>query len=292
MGLQDSRWSTPGRHAVSSTSSAPPTPKPHDSAAIRVPANPAASHPDLVRHSPPERRIPERELDRYLKLVARLKWKLPFLAQGYRIATDRVGRRSEEAAANEIHFKIDFYEYYMHIERALVHLMGVFGIKVTGLGDSLHNPSSSASGSNPTRATDRGIRTGVVATPGSTHRFHANVLAALDKPDNPLHEALGQGEVRKQLARAKELRNRWKNADGAVGADEKGYAPAPLEAYNLERILEGIFAGFDQGHALAELYIQQLRESSTAAGLANAMDWDGEEDDWGFIADAMDWEAI
>ena len=70
---------------------------------------------EKIGHSPDQRApqgrsSPERELDRYLKLVARLKWKLPFLAQGYHIATDRVGRRSEEVATNEIHFKIDFYE--------------------------------------------------------------------------------------------------------------------------------------------------------------------------------------
>jgi len=162
--------------------------------------------------------------------------------------------------------------------------MGVFGIKVTGLGDSLHNPSNGNS-----KPIDRPIRMGVAQ---STHRFHANVLAALDKPENPLHEALGQGEVRKQLARAKELRNRWKNADGAGGADDKGYAPAPLEAYNLERILEGIFSGFDQGNALAQLYIQRRREGGPDAGPANVMDWDQDEEDWGFIADAMDWEAM
>lgn len=172
----------------------------------------------------------------------------------------------------------------MHIERALVHLMGVFGIKVTGLGDSLHNPSS-----GHTKPADRGVRMGVAQ---SSHRFHANVLAALDKPDNPLHPVLGQGEVRKQLARAKQLRNRWKNADGDRDSDDKGYARAPLEAYNLETILEGIFAGFDRGHAMAELYIQQLQINNSGTSPTYAMDWDKEEEDWGFIADAMDWEAI
>jgi hypothetical protein len=155
----------------------------------------------------------------------------------------------------------------MHIERALVHLMGVFGIEVTGLADSTHNPSSRP----------------------HSHRFHANVLAALERPDNPLREALGQGEVMRQLLRAKQLRNRWKNADGDSGPDEKGYTPAPLEAYNLEHILQTIFAGCDQGFAVADLYIQQLQDDPRPD---NPMDWEREEEDWGFIADAMDWEAI
>lgn len=171
----------------------------------------------------------------------------------------------------------------MHIERALVHLMGVFGIKVTGLGDSVHNPSNGEG-----KLQDRGIRMGV---PQSSHRYHANVLAALEKPDNPLHGILGQGEVKKQLARAKELRNRWKNADGAAGNDGKGYTPAPLEAYNLENILEAIFAGFDQAYVIAELYIRDLRGSGDSIATSST-EWDNEEDEWGFIADAMDWEAV
>ncbi|KAK9425378.1 hypothetical protein SUNI508_13052 [Seiridium unicorne] len=283
MGLQDSRWSS-GRTTTSTLRSWPRSvpsishPQPEQSS---IPAPTQSVAYSTVTH--PARISPERELDRYLKLVARLKWKLPFLAEGYRIATDRIGRNFEDVSANEIHFKIDFYEYYMHIERALVHLMAVFGIKITGLGDSLHSPSNGYG-----KAQDRGIRMGVAQ---STHRFHANVLAALDKPDNPLHQVLGQGEVKKQLARAKDLRNRWKNADGDSGSGEKGFTPAPLEAYNLEKILETIFAGFDQGHALAELYIQKLR-GNEVAGHANAMDWDREEEEWSFIADAMDWEAI
>ena len=44
-----------------------------------------------------------------------------------------------------------------------------------------------------------GARTGYV----SDHRYHANVLEALNRSDNPLHEVLGRGDVRQQLARAK-----------------------------------------------------------------------------------------
>ncbi|KAH8652201.1 hypothetical protein BX600DRAFT_89594 [Xylariales sp. PMI_506] len=266
----------------------------------------------------------QRELSRYLKLVARLKWKLPFLAEGYRIATDRAGRPREDIAAHEIHFKIDFYEYYMHIERALVHLMGVYGIKVTGLMDSVHS-----GGSNPNN-NNNGNGRGGSGGGGSNHqhRYHANVLAALDRADNPLHEVLGKGEVRRQLARAKELRNRWKNggesdgddadglqqqqqqqrqdADGNAPPPRRKYTPAPLEAYNLEMILASIFHGFDQSHLIAETYLQQLGAGlsagaatvavapggSTAAQHDLEMDWDVEDDDWGFMVDAMDWEAV
>ncbi|ETS77122.1 hypothetical protein PFICI_10996 [Pestalotiopsis fici W106-1] len=259
MGLKDSRWAS--APTTGSLRTWPQNAQPLSS------STPAATRPAPASTSRAIKTSPERELDRYLKLVARLKWKLSFLFQGYSLATDRVGRSTDEVAADEMHFKIDFYEYYMHIERALVHLMGVFGIEITGLADSTHNSSGRS----------------------HSHRFHANVLAALERPDNPLREALGQGGVMKQLSRAKQLRNRWKNADGDSGPDEKGYTPAPLEAYNLEQILQTIFAGCDQAYAIAESHIQQLRDDS---GPDNPMDWEREEEDWGFIADAMDWEAV
>lgn len=108
MGLQDSRWAV-GRNASALRTWPQSTPvTPAASAQTQQP-----SPKTIAAQTPaprPARSSPERELDRYLKLVARLKWKLPFLAEGYRIATDRVGRCSEDVAAHEIHFKIDFYE--------------------------------------------------------------------------------------------------------------------------------------------------------------------------------------
>lgn len=89
-------------------------------------------------------------------------------------------------------FKLDFFEYYMLLERALVHLLGVFGIKVTGGfgGGSDGGPKSSFNGNQDGKQ--------------ALHRFHANVLESLDDPANPLHQALGQDDVRSSLGRAKE----------------------------------------------------------------------------------------
>ncbi|KAI0124061.1 hypothetical protein BJ170DRAFT_638021 [Xylariales sp. AK1849] len=285
-GLADSRWASAQPNLRTwPHHSMPPAPRlqpeqQQQQQQQRQPPRPYAAIAPIGSQSPPER-----ELSRYLKLVARLKWKLPFLAEGYRIAIDRAGRPPEDVAANEIHFKIDFYEYYMHIERALVHLMGVFGIKVQSLGDSVHNPSINNPHGKPPQPRPRMGVIGVQAQ----HRYHANVLAALDRPDNPLHEVLGQNEVRQQLARAKELRNRWKNADEY--AEERGFTPAPLEAYNLEMILTTIFGGLEHGLMLAEMHVKSL-DGAANGSQANAMDWGQEEDDWGFVVDAMDWEAI
>ncbi|KAL1842760.1 hypothetical protein VTJ49DRAFT_4245 [Mycothermus thermophilus] len=171
------------------------------------------------------RSAPHHELARYTKIMRRLQWKLPFLAQGYRLAVDhRLGGDPIAVAEAELMFKLDFFEYYMLIERALVHLLGVFGVEVTrggpipptaaggGGGGQQHEGGGTGEGggrrnSHPSLSASRWGD-----AKRSRHRYHANVLAALDNPENPLHAALGTGEVRVQLGRAKDLRNRWKTA--------------------------------------------------------------------------------
>jgi hypothetical protein len=246
-------------------------------------------------------RLPDsyNELTRYTKIVRRLKWKLPFLAAGYRQAIDRVGPHvdRERAAEAELMFKIDFYEYYMLIERALVHLLSVFGIAVPASFYSQHHRDGSG------RSTPSNGR--------YAHRYHANVLEALEQADNPLHAALGTGEVRRQLRRAKDLRNRWKNVDdptaGERSSNYKGAATAaaPLESYDLEGILTVIFDGFDQAFIVAEGFVMgELRAARDGAGLnegpagASGDVMDGfeapasEEEQWEFMVEAMDWEAV
>ncbi|KAJ4392384.1 hypothetical protein N0V85_007097, partial [Neurospora sp. IMI 360204] len=96
---------------------------------IRTNTSPIAKSP--VRVSPSAKH----ELIRYTKIVRRLKWKLPFLASGYALALKGRDPKHGDAVISggvlnegEIMFKLDFFEYYMLIERALVHLLGVFGI--------------------------------------------------------------------------------------------------------------------------------------------------------------------
>lgn len=125
---------------------------------------------------------PGAELERVMKIVRRIKWKFPFLAHGYNAATTACAPAEQREEA-ELMFKLDFFEYYMLLERALVHLLGVFGIKVTGAFGSSRVPDNHQQ---------------------SNHRFHANVLEALADVRNPLHEALGQGDAALALLRAKE----------------------------------------------------------------------------------------
>lgn len=225
----------------------------------------APSSTEPKKPSRPESLLsPSEELARFMKIVARLKWKLPFLGQAYRLATvrDPDPAFAIDVAQAEIMFKLDFHEYYALLERALVHLLAVFGVVVSARGQG-----------------DGG---------GGGHRYHANVLDALGASTSPLRSVLGSGERLRQLKRAKELRNRWKTAD--LSAEEKeredfisamrGDAVVPLDSYDLERILSEVFDGLEDGYRLAEAHAAQ---NDTLNG--TSMDWD-------FIVDAMDWEAV
>ncbi|KAI1262186.1 hypothetical protein F5Y18DRAFT_398854 [Xylariaceae sp. FL1019] len=250
-GLAESRWATPSLTSW---------PRPPPSRDIAPP--PPSSR--VVNDKPIS---PEQELSRFLKIVARLKWKIPFLEAGYRLAVDRGGKEQHETYGNEMHFKLDFHDFYMLIERALVHLMGVYGIIIyngrngNGSGVACYQP----------------------------HRYHENVLNALDDHFNPLHTTFSQPLVRKHLRRAKELRNSWKDAD----ADRPTPMPTvPLEDYNLEEILQTILAALDQAFSVTERYIRDRNPDLNQNQPLSIADWTMNSDDWDFMVDAMDWEVV
>lgn len=246
-----------------------------------------------------------------MKIARRMRWKLPFLGQAYRAATDRDLNTPEDRAEAELMFKLDFFEYYMLLERALVHLMGVFGVRITGAFGA--GAGARPGAARPKNANGNGNGTGSAgggAQVQSDHRFHANVLDALDDPRNPLHPVLGDGDARYALARAKELRNRWKNADEPGGGSVVTAAARPLEDYDLERILESIFNGLEGAYVIAERYVAGVRALAAERGAAvpgsvggggggvgatpenGGGGGGGEEAQWEFMVDAMDWEAV
>ncbi|RHZ57492.1 uncharacterized protein CDV56_107477 [Aspergillus thermomutatus] len=213
---------------------------------------------------------PAGELSRFMKIVARLKWKLPFLAEGYRLAT-RCTDPTVAVAHAEVMFKIDFHEYYALLERALVHLLGVFGITVSAAGK--------VSGTNSV---------------WSTHRYHANVLEALEDENCPLHSVFRNGNVYEQLKKAKELRNRWKSADLSEQEREREsmWSPRrektmPLQNYDFDNMLADIFDGLEEGCRLAQEHVANIAQSNHSQAQA-----DSSNADWDFIVDAMDWEAV
>ncbi|EED18579.1 fungal specific transcription factor, putative [Talaromyces stipitatus ATCC 10500] len=224
------------------------------------------------------------ELARFLKIVSRLKWKLPFLSEGYRLATARFDMSPSDVAYAEIMFKIDFHEYYALLERAIVHLLAVWGITVPNPRYKVTDPQNSTKGNV---SSDRW---------SATHRYHATVLETLERESCPLYPALGSGSVRDQLRRAKQLRNRWKTADSpeedeqhrsAAFSGTSGNNNVPLESYDLEGMITSIFSGLEQGHALAQQHVSrdnpEMEIETSVAGDTRA--------DWDFIVDAMDWEA-
>lgn len=352
-GLSSSRHAPLPRHwtrtsNTTSTLTVPPAPittntHTHTHADDLLPPSPTDTrhlhHPDSPATAPRRRPHPTapHELARYTKIVRRLRWKLPFLAQGYRLAVDRVGADPAAVGEAELMFKLDFFEYYMLIERALVHLLGVFGVEIPrghGYGHGRPHAQEHEGGDGGREghghARDAGGTKGLTgsiwrdgaAGEAPRHRYHANVLAALDSEENPLHQTLGTGEVRTELGRAKDLRNRWKTAgedEHEPGPpDRRGKSPAegaeveerqwrtrkvaaPLDSYRLEHMLEVIFAGFDEAFGVAELYVKGASElwaqgdTDMVGEDGSAIDWAAavdDDDQWEFMVDAMDWEAV
>ncbi|KAK4669553.1 uncharacterized protein QC763_204020 [Podospora pseudopauciseta] len=283
------------------------------------------SHPPPSSHTPnPHKSTALRaalELSRYRKILRRLQWKSQFLDSGYQLATHRLSQDPQQVAERELMFKLDFFEYYMLIERAVVHLLAVFGVDI-----DRHTISESSRDVSPVKQSQgqrlglSGSRWGRDGNNRSNHRYHANVLEALDKPHNPLHGILGQGEVRKQLGRAKDLRNRWKTAGEEI--DDGGFLgqqqprewqmtkkiAAPLETYDLSNMLRAISSGFGEAGRLAEEYVMSFESVVMSGGEGSGdmvmadengepmLDWGAairnEETQWDFMVDAMDWEAV
>jgi hypothetical protein len=84
---------------------------------------------EIVSISPPSRAD---ELERHRRLLRRLRWKLPYLADSHRRATAPTADMSEiDKREAELMFKLDFFDYYVLLEKALLHLLAVFGITVS-----------------------------------------------------------------------------------------------------------------------------------------------------------------
>jgi hypothetical protein len=124
-------------------------------------------------------------------------------------------------AQADAQFRIDFFEFYVLLERCLLHLLNSVGIRVS---------AGHASGEGNEDATTLGQeqQRNIIGNRNvfrSTHAFHANLLSALndESPRNPLHSTLGSGRVKDYIGLAKELRNSWK--------DDSVVPPDALEGY-------------------------------------------------------------
>lgn len=255
------------------------------------------------------------ELARFRKIARRLQWKAGFLGEGYARATAVVVVDDDHAAGTgassrvrpafpsaETMFKLDFFEFYMLLERALVHLLGVFGI-VVGTNTRGGNPSLTPSDERggTTKGSNHHNHNQQQQQHNQNHTYHASVLAALDSPlAAPLSHVLGAGtEVRVQLARAKMLRNRWKwsgtededdHTEGdrndrgprrqqshddrhplsvAAGTTRRVHyqrQPLPLAEYDVELMLTVISRGLDAASLIAQRHVAAKFTDSEAGG--------------------------
>ncbi|KIV85846.1 hypothetical protein PV11_01500 [Exophiala sideris] len=174
----------------------------------------------------------------------------------------------------ERQFKIDFHEFYALLERGLVYLLGVWGIVITSSAPTTDHEQSrpnttpyikTVGSSGPIIGDSRTFH-------GAAHRFHANVLAALDHPSNPLHAILGTGDTRAYIGVAKEFRNKWKDVeqrpdDSFTGTEraEEAWDKKKVRQYEevlrdlkLDELLGTILAALEEAGRQAEDEIKRL----------------------------------
>lgn len=217
------------------------------------------------------RLTPAKAFHRFEQARERIRWKALDLQMSYERANhpEECGFRPVDAERN---FKVDFHEFYVWIEQALVLLLLFFGVTVP-----------------------RGAYNGPQL---SNHTYHQNVLQALKEDSCPVHAVLGQGDVMHALMTAKTLRNRWKGA-----AAEEGETP-PLRIYNVKWIVETIWKGLEMGYDIAkvqrdelerEMEERQREDDAPERPVTTMQQGDGHggrtDDEWEWMVEPMDWEA-
>ena len=252
--------------------------------------------------------VPEAELSKHKKLLARLKWKSHLLVASHQRVTQAMqgpspGIHNLSATEAETMFKLDFFEYYVLLERVILHLLGVFNIAVSSdLGkDGSNHTDSSGTINVPTNDAPI-IGSSYYDRTYYHHRFHANVLQALDRPSNPLHAVLGKGDVRYYLGIAKESRNRWKDAEeeqapGLIPGSGALKHQRMLKNVDLEVMLACILEAMDKAQVIAEDHARfsGRMTNGTTLGPQQAgvrMEYDMEDAPLEAMPDAMEWEEF
>ncbi|RGP78478.1 transcription factor [Fusarium longipes] len=268
-GLGGSIWATGGRsrlqesvppaRASSQPSSRPTKPPPSRPAQPAQPAQPplpSASAPLASSVTTSTRLTSSQALHRFEQACHRLRWKYVDLQNSYQRALhpDKFGFPVADAERN---FKVDFHEFYVWIEQAIVLLLLVFDISVPH--------------------TQRKF--------GERHTYHEDVINALEELSCPLFDVLGRGETNMALRKAKELRNRWKDASD-------GKETPPLKMYDLTWVVGQILTGLEAGHGIGAKKVDE-----DSRGRSWADDFDDEmvvagDNEWEWMVEPMDWESV
>lgn len=254
------------------------------------PADPEVTYSHLAQPAP---QIPLSSLERYDRLVRRAEWKCRLLFESHRLAF-RLSNDTAESYDTDnqsspflTQFKLDFFEFYSLLERTLVHLLGTFKIRVARIGPQADRALGTLSNArNGQSESELALPTlhliGSAQGPGAGHRFHQNVLQALDQP-GPLHDVLGRGDVREYLDYAKDLRNRWKD----VGESRPRRDPLPqldgsgevagkeVPTYEeMEKMIVRIFEGLKQARDLVEEQDRKEEPEGVAQSMNGGIDDD------------------
>ncbi|VTO84116.1 unnamed protein product [Fusarium graminearum] len=248
--------STPAPLSSSIPSSTPapsstPTPAPLPSSI------PASTH--LPSSAPSSSRLTSSQaFHRFEQACLRLRWKFADLKNSYERALhpEKFGFSAGDAEKN---FKVDFHEFYAWIEQAIVLLLLVFNIEISS------------------KRFGMGMK--------QQHRYHEEVITTLEDAKCPLYEALGSGEVNMALRKAKELRNRWKDAG-------EGKETPPLKMYDLTWLVGQVLAGLEVGYAIGAKKVETDNQ-----GRSWADDFDDEmvmavDDEWDWMVEPMEWESV
>ncbi|KAF2085810.1 hypothetical protein K490DRAFT_58434 [Saccharata proteae CBS 121410] len=306
----NSRWAT----AASSSASS------NGWSTARAGQSQAAAASTTANVNTPSPTLRALELDKIKRLIDRLMWKSTLLCGSQNLALsatassadirDTYGGGAEAGPSRDAErandadidarpmamFKLDFYEWYVLLERILVLLLAFFNVSV---------PRGRASGSPSGRS---GLKDSAHAATASraangswAHRYHVNVLKTLDKTNNPLHPVLGTDPIRGWLWKAKEFRNRWKGAD-EIGSWSVEEQRAEILDLSIESMLSGILETLESAHCVA---VQKANIGTTgtavfgngAGGSGSGsriadedMDMDMDDAPWEAVDDAMDME--
>ncbi|KAK8220579.1 hypothetical protein IWZ01DRAFT_11380 [Phyllosticta capitalensis] len=226
----------------------------------------------------------ELELERIRKLITRVSWKSRLLLQSQYLALSMPIPDPEHRSSYlnpTTMFKLDFFEFYVLLERTLVQLLAFFRISV---------PKNK---SEDSRTNAHGA---------SSHSFHANVLAALDRKDNPLRDILGAGDVRQHLETAKAFRNRWKDADDDSSYTDGQAWREEIMKLSLDHMVDGFMGALERSYLRCEEEEIGAAEGSSSGvdvGLGEPAGVDHFEHDtidmddapWEAVEDAMEWEV-
>lgn len=146
-------------------------------------------------------------------------------------------------------FKVDFFEWYVLLERFITACLAILGINISAAPAMYTNALRYIT--NPDLHKTR---------PMASHAFHANLLEALDDENGPLYLSFGVQDVRIQLGLAKDFRNTWKDADGRVIASKWGNETdesrknITLHDSQLELMLRALLAGCDHAHGVVQAH--------------------------------------